>query len=155
MQLWVSMLNAASEDRTHDLRIMGPTRYQLRYRCCCSMSNGSSYVFHEPACRRHPACELSSYAAGHYCCCCVCCCCCCCCWSFLWLLLLLLVALLLLLLLVVGVVFAISPSSLAERVLYTVSAGLASCPLTPASVAWSSLWRQSANAPRKTWKRQQ
>ena len=22
---------AASEDRTHDLRIMGPTRYQLRY----------------------------------------------------------------------------------------------------------------------------
>ena len=25
--------NAASEDRTHDLRIMRPTRYQLRYRC--------------------------------------------------------------------------------------------------------------------------
>ena len=24
--------NAASEDRTHDLRIMRPTRYQLRYR---------------------------------------------------------------------------------------------------------------------------
>ena len=24
--------NVASEDRTHDLRIMGPTRYQLRYR---------------------------------------------------------------------------------------------------------------------------
>ena len=24
--------NAASEDRTRDLRIMGPTRYQLRYR---------------------------------------------------------------------------------------------------------------------------
>ena len=26
--------NAASEDRTHDLRIMGPTRHQLRYRRC-------------------------------------------------------------------------------------------------------------------------
>ena len=27
-----TMTNAASEDRTHDLRIMRPTRYQLRYR---------------------------------------------------------------------------------------------------------------------------
>ena len=25
--------NAVSEDRTHDLRIMRPTRYQLRYHC--------------------------------------------------------------------------------------------------------------------------
>ena len=28
-------INAASEDRTHDLRIMRPTRYQLRYRRFC------------------------------------------------------------------------------------------------------------------------
>ena len=28
--------SAASEARTHDLRIMGPTRYQLRYRRCVS-----------------------------------------------------------------------------------------------------------------------
>ena len=28
-------LNAASEDRTHDLRIMRPTRYQLHYRRHC------------------------------------------------------------------------------------------------------------------------
>ena len=27
--------NAASEDQTHDLRIMGPTRYQLRYSRRC------------------------------------------------------------------------------------------------------------------------
>ena len=26
-----AITNAASEDRTHDLRIMRPTRYQLRY----------------------------------------------------------------------------------------------------------------------------
>ena len=29
--------NAASEDRTHDLRILGPTRCQLRYRRHCAL----------------------------------------------------------------------------------------------------------------------
>ena len=37
----INMANAASEDRTHDLRIMRPTRCQLRYRrfqtWCCSL----------------------------------------------------------------------------------------------------------------------
>ena len=33
--VWPAMAHAASEDRTHDLRIMRPTRCQLRYRRRC------------------------------------------------------------------------------------------------------------------------
>ena len=59
--------HAASEDRTHDLRIMRPTRYQLRYRRRCGQGAYAHGRRGFPR-QRMPRCLASmqtAYAHGH------------------------------------------------------------------------------------------